>query len=123
MVSATRFTSASIPIIGSEKKKTAVAPGAVSHEVDAIGIHVLEDDEVRALPVHRGPPELELEDAARAVRAAEIGTRIRAGDGRLPGIRAKLYPYQVDGVAFLAGRGPGRSAGGVGSSGVVLNVQ
>jgi superfamily II DNA or RNA helicase len=45
------------------------------------------------------------EDAARAVRAAEIGGRIRAGGGRLPGIRAKLYPYQVDGVAFLAGRG------------------
>ncbi|AGA91903.1 DNA/RNA helicase, superfamily II, SNF2 family [Thioflavicoccus mobilis 8321] len=45
------------------------------------------------------------EDAARAVRAAEIGERIRAGGGRLPDVRAKLYPYQVEGVAFLAGRG------------------
>jgi superfamily II DNA or RNA helicase len=44
------------------------------------------------------------EDAARAVRAAEIGAEIRAGGGRLPGIRARLYPYQVEGVAFLAGR-------------------
>ena len=45
------------------------------------------------------------EDAARQVRAQEIGERIRAGGGRLPGVRATLYPYQVDGVAFLAGRG------------------
>jgi len=45
------------------------------------------------------------EDAARQVRAQEIGERIRAGSGRLPGVRATLYPYQVDGVAFLAGRG------------------
>ncbi len=45
------------------------------------------------------------EDAARAIRAAEIGEQIRAGGGRLPDIRARLYPYQVEGVAFLAGRG------------------
>ncbi|NEX21984.1 DEAD/DEAH box helicase [Thiorhodococcus mannitoliphagus] len=45
------------------------------------------------------------EDAARAIRADEIGSRIRAGGGRLPGIAARLYPYQVEGVAFLAGRG------------------
>ncbi len=45
------------------------------------------------------------EDAARAVRAADIGAQIRASGGRLPDIRARLYPYQVEGVAFLAGRG------------------
>ncbi|MBK5938601.1 hypothetical protein CCR96_04885 [Halochromatium roseum] len=45
------------------------------------------------------------EDAARAVRAAEIGERIRDSGGRLPGVQAKLYSYQTDGVAFLAGRG------------------
>ena len=45
------------------------------------------------------------EDAAQAARAREIGERIRAGGGRLPEIRATLYPYQVEGVAFLAGRG------------------
>ncbi len=45
------------------------------------------------------------EDAARAVRAAEIGAQIRAGGDRLPEIRARLYPYQVEGIAFLAGRG------------------
>ena len=44
-------------------------------------------------------------DAAQTARAREIGERIRAGGGRLPDIRATLYPYQVDGVAFLAGRG------------------
>ena len=45
------------------------------------------------------------EDAAREQRATEIGARIRDGGGRLPGIRAQLYPYQVEGAAFLAGRG------------------
>jgi superfamily II DNA or RNA helicase len=45
------------------------------------------------------------EDAARAARAREIGERIRGSGGRLPDIRATLYPYQVEGVAFLAGRG------------------
>ncbi|WP_089727518.1 DEAD/DEAH box helicase [Candidatus Thiosymbion oneisti] len=45
------------------------------------------------------------DDAARELRAREIGQRIRESGGRLPDIRARLYPYQVDGVAFLAGRG------------------
>jgi superfamily II DNA or RNA helicase len=45
------------------------------------------------------------EDAAHAVRAAEISERIRASGGRLPEVQAKLYPYQTEGVAFLAGRG------------------
>ena len=45
------------------------------------------------------------DDAARELRARDIGQRIRDSGGRLPDIRARLYPYQVDGVAFLAGRG------------------
>ncbi len=45
------------------------------------------------------------DDAARELRAREIGQRIRDSGGRLPDIRARLYPYQVDGVAFLVGRG------------------
>jgi superfamily II DNA or RNA helicase len=45
------------------------------------------------------------DDAARELRAREIGERIRGSGGRLADIRARLYPYQVDGVAFLAGRG------------------
>jgi superfamily II DNA or RNA helicase len=44
-------------------------------------------------------------DAARQVRAAEIGAQVRASGGRLPGLSARLYPYQVEGVAFLAGNG------------------
>ncbi len=43
--------------------------------------------------------------AAQLLRAREIGGRIRASGGRLPGIEARLYPYQVDGVAFLVARG------------------
>jgi superfamily II DNA or RNA helicase len=45
------------------------------------------------------------DDAARELRARDIAERIQASGGRLPEIRARLYPYQVDGVAFLVGRG------------------
>jgi superfamily II DNA or RNA helicase len=42
------------------------------------------------------------ENAAQRLRAREIGEGIRASGGRLPGVSARLYPYQVEGVAFLA---------------------
>jgi superfamily II DNA or RNA helicase len=45
------------------------------------------------------------ETAERQARTQEIRRRIAATEGRLPGIDARLYPYQVDGVAFLAGNG------------------
>lgn len=45
------------------------------------------------------------EDASRASLAADIRERIAATGGQPAGIRARLHPYQVDGVAFLAGRG------------------
>ena len=45
------------------------------------------------------------ENAAQRMRAREIGDRIRASGGRLPGVSARLYPYQVEGVAFLVANG------------------
>ncbi|MEA3273721.1 MAG: DEAD/DEAH box helicase [Pseudomonadota bacterium] len=45
------------------------------------------------------------EHAARQVRAREIGERVRLTGGRLPGVNAHLYPYQVEGIGFLAGNG------------------
>jgi superfamily II DNA or RNA helicase len=45
------------------------------------------------------------ETAARQVRAQEISERVRSTGGRLPGVSARLYPYQMEGVAFLAGNG------------------
>jgi superfamily II DNA or RNA helicase len=42
------------------------------------------------------------DDAAARVRAADIREEIRRAGSHLPGVRARLYPYQVDGVAFLA---------------------
>ncbi len=45
------------------------------------------------------------ETASRKVRVAEIRERLRLNHDRVPGIRARLYPYQVEGVAFLAGTG------------------
>ncbi len=43
--------------------------------------------------------------AAREARVAEIRGLLASTRGRVPGIHARLYPYQVEGVAFLAGTG------------------
>jgi len=43
--------------------------------------------------------------AMQRVNAREIRESIVRFGSRLPGIRARLYPYQVDGVAFLAASG------------------
>ena len=43
--------------------------------------------------------------ASQTIRAQEIRAQIASSDGHLPGIKAKLYPYQVEGVAFLAANG------------------
>ena len=44
------------------------------------------------------------ETATRQTRAREIGERVRATGGRLPGVNARLYPYQETGALFLAGK-------------------
>lgn len=44
-------------------------------------------------------------DAAHALRGQQIKREIKQGNGLLPGLKVKLFPYQVDGVAFLAARG------------------
>ncbi len=44
-------------------------------------------------------------DAAHRLRAEKIRARISASNGQLPGVKARLYPYQVEGMAFLAGTG------------------
>ncbi|MDD1644124.1 MAG: SNF2-related protein, partial [Methylococcaceae bacterium] len=45
------------------------------------------------------------EDAAQAVRSKQITQDIMRANGVLPGIKARLFPYQTEGVAFLASRG------------------
>ena len=45
------------------------------------------------------------EDAAQAVRSRQITQEIIRANGVLPGIKARLFPYQTEGVAFLASRG------------------
>ena len=45
------------------------------------------------------------EDAAQSVRAHAIKQEILRYNGVLPGIKATLFPYQSEGVAFLASRG------------------
>jgi len=44
-------------------------------------------------------------DAARRQRAEKIRAQILATNGRLVGLKARLFPYQIEGVAFLAGTG------------------
>jgi superfamily II DNA or RNA helicase len=53
---------------------------------------------------------MDLAERARAAREGEARQRsveaeIRASGREQPGVRATLYPYQVEGVAFLASRG------------------
>ncbi|MGB1009516.1 MAG: SNF2-related protein [Thiolinea sp.] len=43
--------------------------------------------------------------ASQKLRAQDIHAQISSSDGHLPGIKARLYPYQVEGVAFLAANG------------------
>lgn len=45
------------------------------------------------------------EDASQKIRAQEISRQIMQANGVLPGIKARLFPYQTEGVAFLASRG------------------
>ena len=45
------------------------------------------------------------EDAAQSVRSRQITQEIMRANGVLPGIKARLFPYQTEGVAFLAARG------------------
>ncbi|GMV39168.1 MAG: hypothetical protein AMXMBFR64_08840 [Myxococcales bacterium] len=60
---------------------------------------VLVGDEVRELAARLGA------EAARSADAARIRRDIQHSGGTLPGVRARLYPYQVEGVAFLASNG------------------
>ena len=45
------------------------------------------------------------EDAAHQIRAQQISKQIVQANGVLPGLKARLFPYQTEGVAFLASRG------------------
>jgi len=44
-------------------------------------------------------------DRAHAARRASIREEIGRTGGHLPGVRTRLYPYQTEGVAFLASTG------------------
>ncbi len=44
-------------------------------------------------------------EASQKLRSGEILRRIENSRGKLPGINARLYPYQVQGTGFLAGNG------------------
>ncbi len=52
--------------------------------------------------------------ASQQLQAQKIHEQIEASAGRLPGINATLYPYQVEGVAFLAANGRGLLADDMG---------
>jgi superfamily II DNA or RNA helicase len=57
------------------------------------------------------PPEVTrfaeraLERERQEQRSRTVGAEVRAAGCDQPGLRVKLYPYQVEGVAFLASRG------------------
>jgi len=45
------------------------------------------------------------EQTAHQLRSERIHEQVQSSGGRIPGVRARLYPYQMDGVAFLAANG------------------
>ncbi len=45
------------------------------------------------------------DDAVQQLRAQEISQKIMQSNGVFSGIKARLFPYQIEGVAFLAARG------------------
>ncbi len=45
------------------------------------------------------------QDASQQIRAQEISRQIIQANGVMPGIKTRLFPYQTEGVAFLASRG------------------
>ncbi|MFZ4738007.1 MAG: SNF2-related protein [Bradymonadia bacterium] len=60
--------------------------------------------------IYIGSDALELavrigQDAAHRLRAESIRREVERSGGRLAGVKARLYPYQVQGVAFLAANG------------------
>lgn len=59
--------------------------------------------EIPAEVARAGQRAVEAERVERRRRAVEA--EVRAAGAELPGLRLKLYPYQVEGVAFLASRG------------------
>lgn len=44
-------------------------------------------------------------EQAHKLKSQAISRRILDSEGRMPGINTRLYPYQIEGVAFLAGNG------------------
>lgn len=54
------------------------------------------------------------EEEERKARAEALGRKLRRSGGRLSGIATRLYPYQVEGVAFLATAGRGLLADDMG---------
>ena len=54
------------------------------------------------------------DDAAQALRGQKITQEILRANGVLPGIKARLFPYQSEGVAFLVARGRGLLADDMG---------
>ncbi len=91
----------------------------LDHYFDAQGAFTRElpDDFFRLCDAVRGSSGLSIgEDAHQAVqqqvtrqshqlKAERLRQRIALLEGRLPGLKAQLYAYQVEGVSFLAGNG------------------
>ncbi len=76
-------------------------PDAFFHAERALAllpdVHIAEDAAAHARRL--------AEDLAHAARARSLRDDILRSGGHLPGVRARLYPYQVEGVAFLAATG------------------
>lgn len=62
-------------------------------------------DEISVGPDVKIWVEALVSNQAHQVKAQQIVNQIKLSGGQLPGVKATLYPYQVNGVAFLAANG------------------
>ena len=88
--------------------------GSLPEAYDGLALAARDRDGVVITPEVEEYVQRLQEETGRRVRAEVLGREIRDSGGALPGISAHLYPYQVEGVAFLATVGRGLLADDMG---------
>jgi superfamily II DNA or RNA helicase/uncharacterized Zn finger protein len=76
--------------------------GSLPEAYDSLALAARDRDGVVITPEVEEYVQRLQEETGRRARAERLGREIRDSGGALPGISAHLYPYQVEGVAFLA---------------------
>ncbi len=79
--------------------------GSLPADFFAFQDHVFGSDEIAIGTDVRLWLEHQITEQEHQLKAQQIRQQIKLSGGQMPGVNAKLYPYQEDGVAFLAANG------------------